>query len=683
MSEHVEKAPMNDTGSRPIEARSRFPYNYDLAGTYRFGEYGVNLVQDYVPNEDVPLYSGHTVRSMNLKAPLMGSIKLHKEYFDIPLPVLLPMNYEKVFVQPKIGEDVDASEVGLNVQGFDFRLKQVFTAWWSKIFSYVDVDSDEGEVYISSESALASLVKWFICAERFYSKGCLLSSLGIQLGKTFSYDSSSSMLDPFDHAVSFDSFFDYFYNSLLWPYLESYSIDSASGTRLYIDSVFVNCSILDKFQVLEKLRDASDISFVGSLGSVEHFDVSFFGYVEESYFFPSSFSIITAASLDDSKPLSMARPMAYQCACAEFFTNSNVDYMYSAALWRQFLRALYDDYGMAHSTFTWNGVSYEYDYCSAYYVSAFLSAIAISLNSSLSDDNFFVDWSRLIFGYNRSLRYVDYFTGSRTRPLAVGDVNVQVNSGYVNIIDTITKRWYAKFLNQVNRAKRKLSDYARALFPGLVAGRDYHDPMWLAHVEDDINSPEVEGTVSSDNMTKDNTTTSVLRSNGDRYAFEFSTNQYYGVVIGIIYFDIKRYYTDIIERPNFYVDRNDYFNPFLQFVGDQKVYRDELYSPALHSEIFGYQSRYTELKQRVDYCFGAFSEDGGLDGWLFIAKSPVPSEGESWHISPDYIRSRPSEMTPFYSSLTHCDLAKYFHFIVINKNVSDISAPMVYNPQLD
>ena len=172
----VEKAPMNDNGSKPIQARSKFDYNYNLAGTYRFGEIGVASVQDTVPDSDVPLYSAHDVRSFNLKAPLLGNIKLHKEFFDVPFPVLLPKNYEKVFTQPSIGEDIDASEVGLNVKDFDLRLRRVFSNWFDTLTSnYTDPDY------------FASALMFFLSAERFYSKGSLLSALGVQLGSTVQF----------------------------------------------------------------------------------------------------------------------------------------------------------------------------------------------------------------------------------------------------------------------------------------------------------------------------------------------------------------------------------------------------------------------------------------------------------------------------------------------------------------
>lgn len=655
----VETAPENNPGSRPVLASSQFDYNYNLAGSYRFGELGVCYMQDYSPKEELPVQSGHGLRSMNLKAPLQGEIMMHKEFFDVPLPALLPFNYEKFITRPAIGEDVDASEVGLNVQGFDTRICWFFR----KVIDSLLDDFDN-----SSEVSPANQILWIktlISMERFFSKGCLLSASGIQLNPLF-------VIYFTDSKRYFDDVFDIMMSDIL--------DNIPSGNGLVIDSVTCRREDFSNHMYLEKLRDCSSVRFINdNIGPLS--SLSAFSDPENNVLVSPTWNA-EMQYVNLGKPIQLQRPLAYQAVCYENFTDSKVDYIYSCELWRQNVGDFYRD-NVGLDTFSINGVDYQYDFLSAHYVSKFLNLAydSFTLENTVWLDHM-IDWSRLLFGYNRSLRYGDYFTKSRTRPLAVGDVNVEVKQGYVNIVDTIEKRWYAKYFNQVNRLNRKIADYMRGMFPGVFVGRDYHNPDWLVKLDMPISSPEVEGTSSADNTTKANTTTSVLRAGGSNFAFEFNTGMYYGVVVGIIYFDIKRYYTGIIERTEFAVDRDDFFNEYLQFVGDQPVYADEIDSARSHQEYFGYQSRYTELKQRVDYAFGAYADEDELPGWLFLS-NPPGVRGEDYTQSPDFIRSRPSELDRFYSALPGLSYKSYYHFLIINSNVCRKTSPMVKNPQLD
>lgn len=118
MQPRVDKDGAGDTGSRPVRAKSNLPLNYNLAGTYRFGELGVCFVQDTVPDDETPFGSSHDLRSMNMAAPLLSDLEIKKDFIEVPLPALLPLNYEKLMVQPQIGEDIDPQSIGLNVPEF-------------------------------------------------------------------------------------------------------------------------------------------------------------------------------------------------------------------------------------------------------------------------------------------------------------------------------------------------------------------------------------------------------------------------------------------------------------------------------------------------------------------------------------------------------------------------------------
>lgn len=670
----VNKAPLNNTGSRPITAHSTFPLNQRIAGGYTFGLYQPCYAEDVVPDDTIPVRSAHDVRSMNLKAPLMADVQLHKEFFDVPLSAILPRNYEKLIVQPNIGEDIDASEIGCNIAG----LPSLFQGQLLVLAEQIDMGFQAGNNFNATAHDIFDLANYL---KMTFSAGSLFSSLGLDLSGLWNFDVNQDLI-----VRSCDTFID---DILKFPLLiateYSSTFNAVIGGKSFVVRVDSEIDSTDAFylsyrQFLERIYDESDFSvdFGGD-------DASYYQILSDNWdrYLIDGFEAFISNHLSGSalsKPLNISKIIAYQLCCAEFFTNSHVDYIYSAELYRQNFNSLLFDSGafsLSRDTFSWNGVDYEYDTFSAHNLKRMLHNQFAYTNQSLV-----MSGIRLLFGYNRSLRYVDYFTGSRTRPLAVGDVNVQVNSGYVNIVDTIQKRWYAKFLNQVNRAGRKLSEYSRAMFPNLTSHRDLHEPMWLAHISDSVNPQESDST-TQDRLDVANTTSARFFSNGERFAFEY-TPERYGVCIGILYFDIQRYYPHIIERTNFNVDRNDYFNPYLQFVGDQPVYKDELHSGLVHNEIdnFGYQGRDMQYKQKVDRCFGPFSVSGILPGWLYTAPDYI-NKRYKMEIGPDFIRAYPSELDSFYSQLTGYSPATYFHFLIINTNNCNAKRPMVANPQLD
>lgn len=682
MAEIVSADAINNNGSKPISARSRFPdFSMSRAGTYRFGEYGVVDCFDVVPDDkNIRFQSKHNVRSYTMSKPLLQDIKFKKDWFQVALQAILPLNWEKYITNPNIGEDINAELVGASVKD----IKSLFSypsatsvPFFSQLVTrikelYLGTDTAEPDIY----AAFTLYIKYILILNMFYSSGSLASSLGCHL------KISGGGSDP-------DFYFDNIFESS-FSYIASYivsegyafSVQWSDGSISIVGSSFSRTNEVDSITLHEFISRAyEDFGFV--ILDEGFSDEAIIDYALSSDYSSQSlhniFNIDTYYIPAYSGVLNLEKFFAYQLVCAEFYTNDHVDYIYSAELYRQSMRALLNRIitGSVNTLFSWNGVKYYYDTCSSF---MFRKVMEGSVTYSDSQLVLVMEYLRMIFGYNRSLRFVDYFTGSRTQPLAVGDTGVAVNDGYVSVIDTIQQTWFAKFLNQVNRTGRKISEYMRGLFPGLTMQRDYHNPIWLGHTDDIIVSDEVDNTgeaqVSADVQIP---ITSSLHGNSSRFAFEADFDRY-SVVIGICYFDISRFYGDNIQRTFMHLDRFDKFNPFIQFNGDQPVYTGELTGYGDEDVIFGYQGRYMEYKQRVDEAFGGFVS-GALPGMIFRAdEGRVDSDIQN--ISPDYIRSYPSELDKFYKSLTGYSLANYFHFIVINYNDIDGSRPMVYNPQL-
>lgn len=212
-------------------------------------------------------------------------------------------------------------------------------------------------------------------------------------------------------------------------------------------------------------------------------------------------------------------------------------------------------------------------------------------------------------------------------------------------------------------------------------GYDYHDPMFLGSTKDIAYAIEVENTGSAQ-QNEPNSVTSIVKSNAERFAFEFAPDRPC-IVIGVEYFDIARNYIHNMERDIFHVTRFDMFNPEMEFIGDQEINGAEVNMENAVS-IFAYQGRYQEYKQRINSMVGGFVED--LPGYAFTANEEEfgnhYTNGQI-RLSPYFIRSHPYELDKFYISLTGRTPTKYFHFIIKSKNdLRKVTRKMARNPEI-
>lgn len=327
---------------------------------------------------------------------------------------------------------------------------------------------------------------------------------------------------------------------------------------------------------------------------------------------------------DSKVPVNLARVLAYQLACAEFFTNDFVDYIYSAELYRQFIGSLEESYLVAAfgaatypQMFTYNGVKYQYDSLSARYIGLGIDVLA-NIPTIISSDVSFGQFFISIFSFNRSLRYKDYFVGSRTRPIAVGDVTVNVASNQFSVVDVSKKIQVQRFLNAVNHTGRRLSNYVKTMF-GVDIQQDRHVPHFIMNLSEVIFSSEVENT-GADQLTEAQTVTSNFRSRSGNYEVEVGVDVPC-IIIGVTSYDIERSYVGTIDRHFFIRDRFDMFLPQMQFVGDQPVYVHEINGsyPLSFGNVFGYQFRNMEDKLVPSRSIGGFVKN--LPGYNFAFRA--------------------------------------------------------------
>lgn len=428
----------------------------------------------------LPLHSRHEVQTYTLKSPILQSLAKKKDYFAVPMQAILPLNWEKFYTNPNIGEDVP-TDCGTGVEGFWSKMKTLFV----NSFTYVE------SVFVSGTDVqkLDALLHFLLFFEQIYSTGSLMETLGISGHNWLRVDYIYQGL--LTRAAVYDEFFD--------------AVIGALNGQLQDDD-FIFSIGLKRYQVSQRPQDIERSDVVGiTLREALELMRDDFSFTVTNVSWSGS-AVIDAIEdawdkfdftpLDSDAPLNLARLWAYQLVCYHFYSNDHVDFIYSADLYRQYIHQLVTgslvSAGQTFGTdeiFSVNGFEYRYDALSAKFFNVICSRFS-STNGifalSGSNNNFpqlaeMLAYFRALFGFNRSLRFMDYFTGSRVLPLAVGDHEASVNAnGKVDIIELSKTSMMTKFLQAVNRSGRKFSAYMQELF-GRTPAYDYHNPMYLAH----------------------------------------------------------------------------------------------------------------------------------------------------------------------------------------------------------
>lgn len=663
--------PVNDASPKEVRTRSRFNLNHKIFGTLRFGDLTPFLALESVEKDKIEARTGHQIRSYTLESPQLENVNLKKDIFVVPREAILPMQWERIYANPTIGDDVpeDANTV------ITVRALRDFCATLGS-----SLDSVIGAA--NWPAFIRHSFRFFAFAEMFFSRGSLLASLGCDLSPCVHMKHTSDISTALvDERYSIDKAFDAFVNRLVVA-LDRFDVRfgtlSASGALSYDDYTVViqgskngaSYPVISMRRFIEMLRENPVIQ-VPNDGVVLHQSSATPTTIWQDVFGFTVFSDTFSEFQRDSLwKIDIARVLAYQIVCAHFYTNDHVDYIYSAQMYREmqsFYVTISQPEAADQSTFVYNGMKLPYDWLSGHYIDSMLGS---------NGNPHAVLYLANIFAFRKSLRFVDYFTGSRTRPLAIGDVNVATTGDKVNIVDITKNVQMQKFLNSVNRAGRKIDEYIEGLF-GIKPKKDYHNPYFIGHTADVVVGVENENT-GSEQYDRESSVTSVYRGRGNNFVFDFE-NDRPSIIIGVCYFDIPRAYLSTIDRCFMHLDRFDMFNPYLQFIGDQPVSSYEIGLNGSEHE-FAFQLRHMEYKQKNNIAYGGFAEH--LPSWTYTYDINNNDLGTPGRLSPEFIRSSNVELDKFYLSLTGWSLASYFHFIVEIDNYIDASRPMAYAPSI-
>lgn len=679
-SQNNVTAPSNNLNNASPSVRrtfNRFNNGYTHYTSALYGEYTPFFVQDCIAGDVHKFRSKSQVRTLSLKTPLYSGVKMNKDYFFVPYDAILPFNWQKIFRNPSQGDDVP-DDANTMIPDFTqlFKVLDMFTFTMNEL---IDSNDEVARGYL-----LNFLLRLFPLCDSLFSSGGLLARLGYNFGSIFKFKVTENAQTSHTY-TSWDRFTEVLYPKLF--------VSGASFTLSFDESRVISFNIADvddisqstSFPAITSInaKDAMSIwRYFGDYCNADDQWATVLSETSDAELKPTVTKYVAPYPDVKNKVFNYSRCVAYNITCAQFYTNGNVDSVYNAQLYRDLLssqiRPILPNY--AFKTFTYNGISVPYDYASGHYMNLALAYLDTSKGAAIQTNYTqyvsVISYLKSIFCIQNSLKYGDYFTGSHTRPLAVGDVTAPVVGNEVSAVDITKAIAYQRFFNVVVKLKNDFKEYLQSIF-GTIPAPDYHEAKFVSHSEGNVDGFEVANTSSSE---QGNLVT-LLHSVNENYEFTLECDMP-GISLGIVSFVASRAYSQVKERSFFVRDRFDMFNPMLQNIGDQSIY------PAEKSPFgvvpFGYHSRFMEYKQRVNVASGAFQDT--LRSYCIISDSAYSTANALELLAPTlhpcFIRLLPRELDRFFVNQSAWSYGNGFHFICEFDNVCDDVREADYAPSI-
>lgn len=671
---------VNEAPTHVKLTHNTFDNSYFNFKTQRYGMYEPFFWKHCVPGDNEPFSNSHNVRSLPFASPILSPMKLNKDYFQVPMYAIQPNAWDHIYKNPTQGDDVPADAQNLFPLFSDSSVSadplSIFGTFASAFSGLVTATSSDGALF--SRSLLI-----FMMYENFFSSGSLLYQMGYKINPLFKTSANE--------LISYDEAFDIIFSDIiLFATFIFDDPDSASGSRsvsFKTADIGRTATIVDRFTFVSLCRN-----FFGNIVGFEILNPSI---LTGSNFGLSAnfdlFNLTTSTGNIGVDSIRMDTILAYQLACAQYYVNPRVDFIYNAQLYRdnfvQLVRdVVYNDGGdpLALNTFDYNGIPVLYDYFSTVYYREISNRLA-------SPEPFWVDTLPdiidmgavlyYLFGFREQLLFGDYLVDSRTQSLGYGEPGsdvVQVMDSAVSVTDLSQKLVLQRFRGAVAHLDNSAEDYLETMFHETLPP-DYHYPKFIAHSEFGVNGEEISNTTSDD---QGNIVTN-LKSGSDTAEFNIAISVP-SILVGISYISIPGVRSQIKERHYMHADRYDMFQPMLQYFGDQGICNREVSDTIPNpDESYGYTSRNGEYKQRMSQCSGGFLTS--LRSWLFTLDLPAFA-GESSQLrfsdtqSPLAIRTYDWEFNRFLKQQTGISLGTGFHFIMQYNNKNVDNRPMDVNP---
>lgn len=211
---------------------------------------------------------------------------------------------------------------------------------------------------------------------------------------------------------------------------------------------------------------------------------------------------------------------------------------------------------------------------------------------------------------------VAYDAGSTVGAISVNDLRLAVQT--------------QKMLEKDARGGTRYREYILSHFGVSVADSRVQVPEFLGGKRSPLNVQQVA-------QTSQNTADSPLASLG-AYSLSFGKAGFskgfteHGYIIGCMCLRYHHTYQQGVERYAFRKDRLDFYDPVFANIGEQPVYKKELFASAGKNDVFGYQEAWADLRYRPSRISGqlASKSTNTLDIYHFgdeYASAPTLTEG--------------------------------------------------------
>lgn len=695
-----------------IHSRNRFDLSYQNLMSLRFGEVRPFFHQQCINNDTISFSNSSELWSMQMKSPLMSNFVAYKDFFYVPMKAILPNSWE-VWKNNPIQEDDVPNDAYCN-----FPLGALTRLATQLVISYSIPSSDT--IY-SVGSSLCALLFFY----HFFSSNALPIQLGINYTTCWSF---TSLDDTFqkdsDQYPSFDQLLEIIFSGAdldatpfqpKGPTIEDYEpigftlatgyFNTSSGTPKVFIPIFEPNETADRYrfnaanyrqamQIIQKdiqmginpcpsegVNGNRQVISLIVAGYKLLFDTSYEGNggkIPRPGYFVNYYNANDSYYTPDFSPV-----YAYHMIGAQFYTNDQVDKVYTSL---DFISSLYSSfYGAITGVplfFDYNGHSIEYDFFSykvvRLLVTSFTPSNVWSFSSSGSSGRFMVSSLNLLltlFVPFESLRFGDYYVGSRLNPLAIGaDPNsyAPVVSDNVKALDMVQSMSYLNYYNDIQKLGPTAWIQENGVFGDFPQSLDPM-PRFISRSRVSIGEQQIENTSS------ENTGDIVTRSRSNDNCFGFSCDiSESSIVLGLISFDVPRIYQNVSDRLSFVKDRFDIFNPYFQNIGDQALLMSEinLNSSGNINQALGWQLRNTEYKQRVSVASGAFTGNYFLPSWAMV------SDNRGFSLNEVNIRNHDYELDRFFVSLPNWTNSGYFHFYCRFYNRCEMVRAMQSKPDI-
>lgn len=648
------KAPQNIETVIVPKTHNPFDRTHTYFATEDYGSYNPFYIEEVTAGDYAPINPRCEVRSESFNTPLMTPIKKAYDLFYVPFFAILPRTWEYIYTNPTQGDDVP-NDSFCYIPSFKRTLRNLLTSWLEKIKNRATVNS--------LQDTLKLLTCYAFFFEMFCSTGSLLYRMKYKLCPKVIYTEGMRI-----GTYTPDTWLDMVFSDIADGIYVVISTDDTKRRAFYsneraVKGVFEpDMSKVTKSELISILRQSYFMpNCVIATALTASTAQELFDSVEDLLYATFSFGAI-GNDEEDAFNYNYAPQIAYNLSVAQYYNNPSVDFIYSAELYSQAIFGLMIDNGVIELqdlTFTRNGhtVYYDifsghfiqklFDYCLTYFSTADL--VTTKLKSLLS---IFAN----IWSIQNTLKYGDYFVGSKPRALAIGDTKIAVNNGAVEAVDVARQLLMTKYLHACNKLSQDFEEQFETM-TGQQMPPDFHYPHFIQHSEQNISGYEVSNT-TSENLGNQITR---MNSTGDGVSATISIDLP-GYVLGISSFYMPRTYCRTKDRMYFRSNRFDFFQQMLQNLGDQEVYQMERDDYGFGT--FGYQGRNEEYKQTYNHAAGAFCDI--LRSWAYIADD-AESLGykldKGLTISPEYIRCNPAEFDRFLPISPYYSLGHKFHFI--------------------